>query len=266
MIDLSSALQTMERAAIDAGELLVAMQPESRRLASRKDFLTDADIYSERSIVTTLAAERPDIPALSEEKGGIESTEGYLWIIDPVDGTINFFLGDDHWGVSIALAKDGCAIAGVIYLPARKQLFSALRDMPATLRTVGSGSEGAILRVNDEADLASSQFWFGWGKEEHGGEDHEKVYRAIAALDRCTLYPQIRNSATADMMMVARGTIHGYVFLKPEPFDIAAAGLIIECAGGKVTDKDGKPWNAFSRSLLASNGILHDEALSRING
>lgn len=262
MLDFYSAIDAMKRVAVDAGKLLVQMQPKIKRLEARKDFLTDADLKSEQVILSLLASEYPDIPSLSEEKGGDEVAEGYLWVVDPVDGTINFFLGDDHWGVSIALVKDGRTIAGVVYLPARGQLFSASRDRASKLLL---GDNRTIdLKVSGESNLAESQFWVGWGKENHGGEDHKKVYDAIIKLDRRTLYPQIRNSATADMMMVASGKIQGYVFLNPEPFDIAAAGLIIEQAGGKVTDKDGNPWGAFSRSLVASNGILHDELLSII--
>ena len=89
----------------------------------------------------------------------------------------------------------------------------------------------------------------------------KRVYDVIKILDRHTLYPQIRNSATAEMMMVACGKIAGYVFLKPEPFDIAAAGLIVERAGGEVTEADGNPWGPFSRSLVASNGAIHNDLL-----
>jgi len=264
MIDLFKALKIMEQAAIDAGRLLTKMQPKSRRLESRKDFLTDADLESEQAILSVLEAEYPEITSFSEEQGGI-MTDGYLWVIDPIDGTINFFLGDSHWGVSIALVKRQQTIAGVVYLPANKQLFSASCDTPTKLRIVDSEDEEINLHVNNETNLINSQFWFGWGKEDCGGEDHRKVCEAMAKLDRQTLYPQIRNSATADMMMVAWGKIHGYVFLKPEPFDIAAAGLIIERAGGSVTDQNGHPWNAFSSSLIASNGILHEKLLSVIN-
>lgn len=261
-MNLDKVLAVMEEAAIKAAHVLDEMQPTSRRLESRKDFLTDTDLKSEEVILRTLAAEYPDVPSFSEEKGGTESREGYLWIVDPIDGTINFFLQDDHWGISIALAENGHTIAGVVYLPARKQLFSASRDIATRFRLIEEKeSEWINPRVNQENNLASSQFWVGWGREEHGGDDHKRVYDVIARLDRHTLYPQIRNSATADMMMVACGKIAGYVFLKPEPFDIAAAGLIIERAGGKVTDVDGNPWESFSRSLVASNDVIHNDLL-----
>lgn len=261
-MNLEKALAVMEAAAISAARILGEIQPKSKRLESRKDFLTDADLKSEEIILRTLGKAYPDIPSLSEEKGGEEINEGLLWIIDPIDGTINFFLQDIHWGISIALVEHAKTIAGVVYLPAQKQMYSASRDTPSRFRIIAEPENTWMnLFVNQESNIASSQFWLGWGKENHNGEDHKQVYDAIARLDKKSLYPQIRNSATADMMMVACGKITGYVFTNPESFDIAAAGYIIERAGGRVTDVDGNPWGPFSRSLVASNGVLHNDLL-----
>lgn len=258
---LTKALAVMERAAIAAGNMLLELQPRSRRLLSRKDFLTDADLKSEEVILRTLASEYPDIPAFSEEEGGTasEETKGRMWIIDPIDGTINFFLQDDHWSVSIALIEDKRTVAGVIYLPSYKQLFSATSEGEAVCRLADKKTEPC--RVNKDVSLADSQFWVEWGKEAHEGDDHKKVQRILAKLDRHTLYPQIRNSITASMVNVARGNIAGCILPKPEPFDIAAAGLIVERAGGTVTDMSGALWTPFSRSLVATNGELHDDVL-----
>lgn len=255
---LTEAVRTMEEAALKAGCVLVKMQAKSQRLTSPKDFLLDADLKSETIILRILASSYPKIPALSEEKGGKKGG----WVIDPLDGSINFFLMDDHWGVSIALTENGKTVAAVIYLPARRELFSATRITPTRCRILGNSKKSvARQRVSREEILSRSQCWIGWGKEEHGGDDHKKVCEIIRRLDSHTLYPQIRNSATADMMRVAQGKIAGYVFPKPEPFDIAAAGLIVEQAGGKVTDMEGNPWTPFSPSLIASNGHLHADLL-----
>lgn len=261
-MDLTAVLNVMEDAALSAAKELTTLQPQSKRLETRKDFLTDADLKSEEIILGILTKVYPDIPSLSEEKGGEEIQEGLVWVIDPIDGTINFFLQDIHWGISIALVENGKTIAGVVYLPAQKQMYAASRDIPARFRIIAEPENTwTNLSVSQESNLASSQFWLGWGKENHNGEDHKKVYDAIARLDKKSLYPQIRNSATADMMMVASGKVTGYVFTNPESFDIAAAGYIIERAGGTVTDLDGNPWGPFVRSLVASNGVLHQELL-----
>ncbi|KKW12496.1 MAG: Inositol-phosphate phosphatase [Parcubacteria group bacterium GW2011_GWA2_49_9] len=262
MTDFNTTLTVMENAAINAARVLAKMQPKSKRLESRKDFLTDADLASEKVILSALAAKFPDIPVLSEEKGGAETKEGYLWVVDPIDGTINFFLQDDHWGISIALVKNGRTIAGVVYLPARGQMFSASSEHAATCRLVGKKQSAQThIKVATGGNLHDEQIWVEWGKEGHGGTDHAKVYDLLERLDRHTLYPQIRNSTTATLMAVACGKIAGAVIPKPEPFDIAAAGLIVERAGGTVTDMSGKPWGPFSRSLVASNGLLRNDLL-----
>jgi myo-inositol-1(or 4)-monophosphatase len=260
MVDRISKLTLMEAVARAAGNMLVDMQIEATRLVSRKDFVSDADIKSENIILSALRSAFPEIPAFAEESGGEATKTGYLWVVDPIDGTVNYFFQDDHWGVSIALVKDRVTELGVVCLPKRNQLFST-----------GRGAEGSALvglnrslRVSSSSKMSDSQFWIGWGKESDGGRDHDKVCRVLRALDRVSLYPQIRNSATADLMQVAQGKIAGFVFLKPDPFDIAAAGLIVEMSGGKVTDLEGNPWGPFSGSLIASNGVLHDELLDTV--
>lgn len=90
-MNLTKILETMESAAINAGNMLCNMQPQTRRLASRKDFLTDADLMADKMILRTLKDAYPNIPSFSEESGGKDFRDGYLWVIDPVDGTVNFF-------------------------------------------------------------------------------------------------------------------------------------------------------------------------------
>lgn len=269
-IDFKLAKKAMMSAARTAGEMLIRLQRQVSRLESRKDFLTDADLKSEGLILETLKIDFPDIPAFAEESGGKPLEEGFLWVIDPIDGTYNYFIQDNHWGVSIALVLDGKVTVAVIYLPAENKIFTAdTSGLPAMVNyytSLRNEDPLRVLKVNGHSRLRDTQVWLAWGKEERGGEDHERVYKAIKVLDEHSLYPQIRNSATADMMRLATGQIAGYVFLKPDPFDIAAAGLIVEKAGGTVTDLEGNPWGPFSRSIVASNGLVHAELLDLLKG
>jgi len=257
-MDIEKAIELMAQAAREAGDMLHDMQPRAQRLDAAKDFLSDADLLSENAILGLLQDRYPDIPALSEEAGGDRIMEGYLWIIDPVDGTQNYFSQEDQYGVSIALVHNGQTVAGVIYLPAKKQLFSASSATPATVRI--EEEPPRPVHVKETA----IRFLIEWGKEEHGGQDHARVYEIIAKLDRYagyTLPPQIRGSATASMMLVAQGLFAGLVAPKPDPFDIAAACLIVERAGGKVTDMEGNPWTPFSKGIVASNAVAHQDLL-----
>ncbi len=261
MYNLDNIIGDMKDVAIQAALFLIDAQSKSKQLKSDKDFLTDTDLESERIIIEALKSRYPEVPSFAEEGGGPEIKEGYVWVIDPIDGTINFFRQDENWGISIALIKDGQSIAGVICLPAKRLLYSALLGKPAQLFDFEKQINLAEPRVNQERIMKSAQFWIGWGKEENRGEDHKHVHRIIADLDSKTLYPQIRNSAAVDTMAVASGKIEGYILLKPEPFDVAAAGLIIQQAGGVVTDVDGHKWEPFSKSFVASNGVLHEDLL-----
>lgn len=179
---------------------------------------------------------------------------GLQWIIDPLDGSLNFFRQDEMWGISIALVENKESIAGLVYLPASNQLFTAAKDT--------NGYSG----VSNSGVLRESQVWTDWVKEANNGADHQRVMAILAKLDQHTLYPQIRLCCTASLMRVATGRIDGYVHPKPEPFDIAAACLIVEKAGGRVTDMCGETWSPFSSSIVATNGLIHDELISVLNG
>ena len=263
-METDKAIVVMQQAALVSGQMLLKMQPTVKRLDARKDFLTDADLKSEGIILGILSAKHPGIPSLSEEKGGQETTEGLLWIVDPVDGTVNFFCRQDNWGVSIALAENGKTIAAVVHLPAQKKMFSARCEESSTVSSHDATTFDKV-SVSQDCDLRQCQVWTDWAVEENEGRDHQRVIDILAKLDRHTLYPQLRLCCVAGMMNVAEGNIAAYVHTKPKPFDIAAAGLIVERAGGMVTDIQGKPWTAFSRSIVASNGRIHRELLDVLN-
>lgn len=261
-IDIGRTLEKMRLLALKTGEALLLRQGCAQTLPTSKDFLSDADLLAEKLILEELGGTFPGIPFLSEEKGGDKITEGYLWVIDPIDGTYNYFRQNDHWGVSIALVKDGETVAGVICTPGSGWIYFSEKGRGAYRQELTYGLGGPeLIRVSKEASMKEAQFWVGWGKEEHGGNDHERVYDVIRRLDRVSLYPQIRNSAVGDAMAVACGQSSGFVFPKPEVVDIAAAGLIVEEAGGTVTDLKGQPWSPFSPSFVASNGNFHTELL-----
>jgi myo-inositol-1(or 4)-monophosphatase len=260
-VDLPFARLIMGDVAKHAGRVLLNMQPTAIRLESRKDFLVNADLESDRLIKQGLAIHFPDITYTSEELEN-QSKEGLHWVVDPVDGTVNYVLRDDNWAVSIALVDGEETVAAAIYIPARDELYSAAKDDGALL--IKSTTQ-QILWVNEEQTLKNSQFWTEWVKDDPVGEATERVLKNLEKLRRHSIYPQMRNSASADPMAVARGQVSGFIMSKPDPFDVAAAGLIIREAGGMVTDLEGKRWNTSSKSIVATNGRVHDELLSLLN-
>jgi myo-inositol-1(or 4)-monophosphatase len=216
-------------------------------------------------IEVELSKEFPNIPYFSEEGVRKAVVSGYQWIVDSLDGTVNYFSGIPDWGVSIALSYDSRPTIGVIFLPANEQLFSVTQKFDWPLLTEVKEGNQVPIKVSKDTSLANSQVWTDWVKERHGGADHQRVRDIFRILGEKTLYPQIRLCCTASMMAVAQGKIAGYVHPGPEPFDIAAAGLIVEKAGGKVTDMQGNPWSPFSESIVATNGLIHEALLEVLN-
>lgn len=262
-------LRIMSMVAWKAGQYLLTMRPKP--LMSPKDFLTDADLEAEGIIRQGLAKHFPDIPLWGEEGGGVNLPVGEQWIVDPVDGTVNFFHGDDHWGISIARVIDGASLDGVICLPAKRQLFFAsaggLSTQLALVDESGRMEKPVSISVSKQNVSDKPLILVEWVKELKDGLDHQLVVETFARLDRRGfLYPQVRNASTASLMMVARGVAGGFVHPRPEPFDIAAACLLVEQAGGVVTDWHGNPWSPFSgeRGIVASNGVIHEDLLASV--
>lgn len=257
-LDLNHVFTNMAYAAFYAGRAMQGRQPNTKRLSTRKDFLTDADGQAEEMILAHLRDAYADIPAHSEEAGGNAILEGLGWVVDPIDGTLNFFMQDLLWGVSIALVEDARTIAAAVFLPGYNQLFGAYQGQKSFRIDVMGPSFGTRhqIFVNDAETVSDAQYWFDWNKG-----NHDRMYKLIKRIDETSLYPQTRGCSVAGALSVATGRMGGYFFPQPEPFDIAATGLIIENAGGKVTDFEGNQWSPYSKSFLASNGKLHDELL-----
>lgn len=250
---------------LSAGKYLLLAKP--KKLTSNKDFLTDTDCYSETIIQSILKRKFPEASFFGEEGGGEISRNGYFFIIDPIDGSFNYYHGDHHWGISIAVILDSIPIIGVVYLPAKQQIFFSQRFDSAKFALV---KEHQI--TNSKKTSVKNQsnpfVLMEWVKEKSGGYDHDRVIEILARLDRAGfLYPQIRNATTASLMMIAQGIASGFVHLRPEPFDIAAACLIVEQSGGRVTDLQGNAWSPFTaeKGIVASNGTIHDSLLSVVN-
>lgn len=260
-------LWTMGGAAFMAGQYLLTATPT--KLVSPKDFLTDTDLESERLIRRELVRNFPEIPFFGEESDGKVIAVGEQWVVDPVDGTVNFFHRDDHWGVSIGLVRDGIPVAGVVYLPAKCQMFSTKVGRPTYMFPIENGHIGAPTPVSVSTDDETRKplVLIEWVKERNEGRDHRRVVEMLSRLDEKFLYPQIRNASTGSLMMVAKGVASGFVHLRPDPFDIAAACLMVENAGGRVTNLAGQPWNVLSaeKGIVASNGIIHEQILEIVN-
>lgn len=248
MTERSELLAIASRAARAAGDLLRTARPEQiRGKANAKDLVTEWDLRSEETIRAIL--EPTGIAVLGEEKGG--ERRDAQWIVDPIDGTVNFTHGLPLWCISIALEQANELTVGVVYLPMLEWWFEATRGGGARDGT------GAALRVSacpslDRAMLATG-FAYDFETDDNFAE-YEHFTRA-ATVRRL-------GAAAIDLCLVARGWYDGYWERRLGAWDIAAGALIVVEAGGTVTNTLGGPFDPHSGEAVASNGAIHSELIS----
>jgi myo-inositol-1(or 4)-monophosphatase len=216
------------------------------------DLVTEADVAVENMFRTLIAGRFPDHTILAEEFGEDAATRGasHCWVFDPIDGTNNYAHGLPIFCASLALEIDGRGEIGAIYDPTRRELFVAERGGGAFLN-------GRPLHVSNAPTLVESMLVTGFPYDIHKripeivglfGEFVGKA-RAVRRL----------GSAALDLCYIAAGRMDGFWEQDLKPWDIAAGTIIVEEAGGRVTDFAGEPYSTRRPQLLATNGIIHEE-------
>ncbi len=245
--ELTLAIQ----AARAAGELLAEQfrKPHQIRYKGAANLVTEMDQQAEELIRDLLTRARPDVPILGEEGGGERGRLPLRWVVDPLDGTTNYAHGYPFFAVSIALAQAGEVVVGVVYNPVLDELFAARRGGGATLN-------GQPIHVSQTGELGRSLLASGfpydaWTSPRDNGEEWHRFLKRVVSL-------RSDGAAALDLCHVAAGRIDGYWELVLEPWDMAAGALIVEEAGGQVTQVDGSPFRLDRPSVLASNRRLHE--------
>ena len=213
--------------------------------SSPTDLVSEADHAAERLIRKRLAAARPEDGFLGEEGGDAAGTSGLRWVVDPLDGTINFLFGIPQWAVSIACEDADGTLAGVVYDPMRDELWSAERDGPALL-------DGRPLRGSERAELATALIATGFGYD----ADVRRLQAAVAA----RLLPQVRDirrlgSAALDLAWTAAGRYDAYYERGLNTWDRAAGELLCRRAGLAVRELAPSP-PAGSGVLVGPEGLI----------
>lgn len=256
-MDTESILSIASQAARSGGDVLmrylregVAMRDKTTTGGKSYDLVSDADLDSERVIAEVLRREFPTHELFGEEglRGRLDGE--HVWIIDPLDGTNNFAHQIPHFAVSIAYYHRGQASVGVIWNPAREEMFTAVRGG-------GAYRNGQRMRVCDSPSLAHTLVGCGFYYDRG-----EMMRRTLAAIEEFFSHDihGIRRFGTAalDLCQVGCGQFGGYFEYLLSPWDFAAGILFVEEAGGKVTDAKGNPLRLEKSSIAASNGRLHD--------
>ncbi|MHB8735280.1 MAG: inositol monophosphatase family protein [Terriglobales bacterium] len=216
------------------------------------DIVTAADRASEKFIVERLQAEFPDHAIVGEEGTRTESSSGFRWYIDPLDGTTNFAHGLPLFAVSMGLEYHGKLIAGVVYNPADDTLYTAARGR-------GAQCNGNALHVSPIGHLSDSLLATGFPSPKRTENPNIYFYQAITLRSHGV---RRLGSAALDLCFVASGRFQGFWEFHLNSWDVAAGALIVEEAGGRLSDMLGQPFQMDSPEAVASNGHIHDEMLA----
>ena len=221
------------------------------------DLVTEADVASEKAIVAIIEKQYPDHFILGEEGGERKTNSEYKWIIDPIDGTVNFANGIPICCVSIGLEKEGEIIMGAVYNPLMNEFFFAEKGKGASLndKTISVSN-----KENVSTSCLATGFPYTYIEMENG------PLEIFSTLIRKGIPVRRLGSAELDLCWVAAGRFDGYFEHHINAWDGAAGFLIVEEAGGKVSDYKGNKYSPYQPQILATNGKIHEELKEIING
>jgi len=241
-------------AVLRAGALQKARygQPVDVRHKGPVDLVTDVDRLCEDAILETLRARAPGHDIVTEETQLAKTGSRFCWFVDPLDGTTNFAHGYPCFCASVALAQDGVVVAGAVYEPLREELFTAERG-------AGSHVNGRRLKVSATAELKSALLVTGFPYDIH--EKTSDRLRYFNLFIRHARAIRRDGAAALDLSFVAASRFDAFFEESLQPWDVLAGGLILEEAGGRISDFEGKPIGLQGAQVVASNGRLHDAML-----
>jgi len=215
-----------------------------------RDFATDVDLHVESAVKGSLGDATPEIPFLGEEEGESVAGEEARWVLDPIDGTINFSKDSPLCAISLSLLVGGQPVLGIVDTPFLGERFVAREGGGAYL----NGTRIAVAKVEElrEAVVGLADFKVGVGSEEEN-RIHLELLRRLA---RSCLRVRMHGSAALDLAWLAAGRLHATAMLSNLPWDVTAGLLLVREAGGAVYDFDGGEHDAASRFTIASDPSL----------
>ena len=253
-------LNTAMEAARTAGQFLRENVGRVRSIevkqGQERNLVSEIDKGSERKIIQMIKTRYPDHAILAEESGKSGAGTDCTWIIDPLDGTTNFLHGLPIFSVSIAVEQKGEIVAGVVYDPNRDEMFTAERGSGAFLN-------GQRLAVSQATALIDSLLVTGFPYDLSTNPWRTIDYFADFLIEAGAV--RRLGSAALDLAYVAAGRFDGYWEVSLAPWDMAAGILLVQEAGGRLSNLTGEPQSIYEKSVLASNGRIHDAMLAVLN-
>jgi myo-inositol-1(or 4)-monophosphatase len=246
-------IQLAIEAALEAGKFLKqsvgSIKKVETKLGQETNLVTEIDKKSEELIIGMIRRKYPDHDFLAEESGSHDRKSEYRWIIDPLDGTLNFTHGVPLYSVSIAVECRGEIIAGVVYEPNLGELFTAEKGKGAFLNK-------KPIRVSKVDRLIESMLVTGFPYTIRDNPDNA-VQHFVNMLMKAQGIRRL-GSAAADLAYVACGRFEGFWEVSLSPWDMAAGVLLVQEAGGRFTDFRGSVSSVYGKQVLATNGLIHD--------
>jgi len=258
-INLNEAREYLVEISSQAEEILKGYFTSKNYFVKQKegvDFTTKADEEVDKFLVKAIQKKYPQSNFLTEETApkdysSLKNKEN-LWVIDPLDGTINFSRRHPNFAISIALVNKGRAKLGVIHVPIQNETYWAQEDKN------GAFLNNKMINVSKTENLRETTIACDWAWDL---EKRKNVVDWIGKLIGSVRQIKSMGSAVADMASLAKGQIDIYMHSGLSPWDMAAASIIIEKANGKITTPKGEKWNVFNPDILATNNILHQQIL-----
>lgn len=260
----SKFLKVAKQAALEAGEIIKKysnqIHQKSIKHEDSSDFATEADLESEKVIVELIRKNFPNHNIIAEEKSRDENDSEYTWVIDPLDGTISFAAGLPYFSVIIGLLKNKKPILGVVYNIGEEELYIAERGRGARVFNK-QHPNGIKMQVSKNENLETSLLDMDFG---HRLQRKKKFNSYIIPLLEKVSYIYSIGSAIP-FTLVAKGKIEACID-QGWIWDFAGSAILIEEAGGKVTDFEGKEidWSKDRLSVVLSNGLIHDQILEAL--
>jgi myo-inositol-1(or 4)-monophosphatase len=246
-------LEVAVEIALEAGKILREEMERPPTIAYKGDFdlVTQADRRSEALIVSRLQNYFPDHAIAAEEGTGKNTASDYCWHVDPLDGTTNFAHGYPCFCVSMALARNKELLLGVIYNPVYNELYAAARGEGATFN-------GRKMQCSKIDSVKNSLLCTGFPNHDRQSNPNFPLYWDFTLRSHGV---RRDGSAALDLAYVAMGRLDSFWEFGLKPWDTAAGVVLVEEAGGKVTDMHGNPYVLGGASVLASNGLIHAEMI-----
>lgn len=265
-LDLLKTKDFVEKLVKEAGKFLLENQNkvQIKKYKDRQDICTNIDLAVEKMVIEALEKKYPTHNILSEEKGLIDKKGEFTWVIDPLDGTKEYIRGFPIFNVNISLEANRKTLLGTVFLPKTNDIFSAVGRL-------GAFKNGCKTAVSQEAKLENSFIYTHLPDYKMPEKFFKKTWIKLGAILRLCYRLRSFQADILSLCWLANGGLEGFILLPPTSarwWDLATGILMVEEAGGKVTDQKGKPLRLKDgkvESIVASNGRIHGQILKILN-